>query len=185
MVIIILDDVELQLTKILMKNPRVSILRISNLLGLNYISLRERLRKLQRNGLIDFKLAVSPLLVGDVAGVVRIKNKDVSKVIEKALKCNRVISAMMLNGEEALLITYGRSKDDIAFLVSYLTSETSDVVEVNIDYGRIPHGEKIALKNPEPRCAQRSEAPIKCNECIPVLRGRNRNSNLGENNIAV
>lgn len=177
MVIIVLDDVELELTKILMKNPRVSILKISNLLGLNYISLRERLKKLQKNGLINFQLSVSPQLVGDVAGVVRIKNNDVAKVVEKALKCNRVITAIMLNGEEALIVAYGKTKDDIAFLISYLTSEISDVVEVDIEYGRIPHGEKIPLRNPEPSCAQSTEVFVRCNECIPILRGRNRNAN--------
>jgi DNA-binding Lrp family transcriptional regulator len=172
MVVIVLDDVEFKLTSMLIKNPRISLLKLSRELELNYISLRERLRKLQRNGLIEFRLAVAPTLLGDVAGVVRIRSNEVDKIIGKALNCNRVISALTLNGNEALLVVYGRSKDEIATLVSVLTSELADKVEVNIEYGRVPSMEKIALKNPEPEC----DGVVKCNGCIPVLRNRGKNN---------
>ncbi|MGB9826996.1 Lrp/AsnC family transcriptional regulator [Thermosphaera chiliense] len=167
-----MDDVELKLTSMMIKNPRMSLLKLSRELGLNYISLRERFRKLQRNGLIDFRLAVSPALLGDVAGVVRVRCSEVDKIVGKALTCNRVISAVTLNGSEALLILYGRSKDEIATLVSVLTSELAEKVEVNIEYGKIPFGEKISLKNPEPGCS----GVLKCSNCIPVLRNRGKNN---------
>lgn|GEM_PF-2899963 len=167
-----MDDVEYKLTRMLIKNPRISFLKISRELGFNYISLRERFRKLQRNGLVDFRLAVSPALLGDVAGVVRVRSNELEKIIGKALNCNRVISAVTLNGNEALLLLYGRSKDEIATLVSVLTSELAEKVEVNIEYGRIPLGEKISLKNPDPDCS----GVLKCSGCIPVLRNRGKNN---------
>lgn len=162
---------DVELTRRLAENPRVSLRRLALELGVSYIALRERLRKLVNKGLVGFALMVSPELAGYTAAVVRIRSSAVERIVAKAYKCNRVITGLLVNSNEAILVVYGRDKKDVAFIIEMLRSEV-DNFEASIEYGRLPPEFKVQIRNPAPSCTH-----LNCSSCIPVLRNRVNNSN--------
>lgn len=162
----------LELTRKLVENPRISIRRLANELGVSYIALRDRLRKLSHKGLISFTLSVSPLLAGSVAAVVRVHGHRVDDMLSKASRCNRVIAGLKMGEGEAVLVIYGRDKGDIVSVIDVLRNDVDGDVEVDIEYGRLPLDFKVQIRNPHPDCNN-----TYCNSCLPLLRNRNGGRN--------
>ncbi|ACL11232.1 putative transcriptional regulator, AsnC family [Desulfurococcus amylolyticus 1221n] len=166
-----LENKELELTKKLAANPRISIKRLADDLDMNYTALRDRIRKLSYKGLISFILSVSPLITGNTAALVRLKGHKVEKLLSSASKCNRVITGLKVSDDEAILVIYGKDKGDIVSVIDVLRDEAGGDLEIHVEYGRLHPDFKVQIRNPNPEC---NHPP--CNNCIPVLRNRVKNS---------
>jgi len=162
-----LENIDIELTRKLVENPRISIRRLAQALGVNYLTLRDRLRKLVNKGLVDFALMVSPILAGSVAAIVRVRSSSIDKLLTVASRCNRVITGVRISESNAIIVVYGRDKGDIASVIDMLRENVDGDIEVSIEYGRLPLDFKVQIRNPRPNCTH-----LHCNNCIPQLRNR-------------
>ncbi len=169
------ENAERRLAAELHNNTRINISGIARRIGLSYAAVRNRLMKLIRNDLLGIKPVVSPRILGNIGGIVRIKSRNPYRIVSMASRCNKVIGILEINHEEVVLLLYSRSKHELAYTVDRLISYDDGVKEYAIEYGKIPNELKIPLRNPSPDCGS---CPFYinglCTGCLPILRLRNR-----------
>ncbi len=168
------NDVDVKLIKYLTMNGRISITRLAEETGLSYTAVRNRLKRLFGNGLLEIKPIVSAKIYGTTAAFLRIKTRNPVKLVEKFSSCNKLVG-IMSTGSEVLVLLASRTKKDIAYTIDRIISSDPGLEEFSIEYGRIPSFIKIPIKNPEPDCENCIYYKLKlCSGCLPLLRVKNR-----------
>jgi len=169
------------LVEALLLNPRASIRQISSQLNLKYNYVRRLLRKLfSRKHLVPV-LALSSSIFGREAAIIRIKSSNpssIEKISDLALHCNRVISYVEIsNGREAMVIVVGESKQKTIKLIELIRSIVNDVVEISAEYGILPRGTLVLVKNTCSKCNYSSTCGNNSKFTFPV-NNRNHYSSL-------
>ncbi len=171
------DEIDMRLIKELTMNGRVSVTRLARETGLSYTAVRNRLKRLFGNGLLEIKPVVSAKIFGTVAAYLRVKTRNPLKLMEKFNGCNKLVGVMMI-GEEVVVILASKSKRDLVFTIDRIISTDPGVEEYSIEYGRLPSFVKIPVKNPVPDCENCMYYKLGlCNGCLPALRLKNRRKN--------
>lgn len=159
------NDDEIML-KLLVENPRISIRKMSALMGVNYMSIREKLRRLVDKGVIRFHVSVPASVAGSHVGIIRIRGGDGPKLREFAALCNRVLSYVSTNGGDSLILIYGKEKSEVMKVIDTIKSLDDKVLEVEVEFGRLPPNIYIPIKNGGSGCTIGH-----CRDkCLPSLR---------------
>lgn len=166
-------DEDITLIKELVRDGRTSFKRLSEITGLSYTAIRERINRLRRNRLIDIKPLVSPKLYGTIGAIVKVKASRPREIAEILSRCNRVIS-LIINNKGLTAILVARTKVELMFTIERLIAHNRYVEEFEIEYGKVPNSLLIPLRNYNPLCNP-CNIKIKygCGGCFPVLRMKN------------
>ncbi len=144
------DDVNYKLIRSIMRNCRVNIANVSRETGLNYASIKNRLRRLCSKKVFDVKPLIAAKLAGSIGALVRFRvNNHAERIIDLLSKCNRVLG-MIYIGDELIVMFHARDKMEILNMIDKLTMFGDGLKEFSIEYGKIPHNLMIPLKNPDP-----------------------------------
>ncbi|GEM_PF-2357416 len=172
------DSMDAILIKELSKDGRVSLVKLSELTGLSYTSIRNRIQRLIDKGLLEIKPLVSIKLSGSVAAYVRFSVENPEKLLELLSKCNRVLGIMKNNSHDVIAMVYAKNKMEIIFFVERMKQLYNDgLVAYEIEYGELPKDLKIPVKNPDASCLDCIWRQLQlCSGCLPVLRLKKRNS---------
>ncbi len=166
---------DLVLIRELTRDGRISFNELAKLTGLAYTSIRERILRLRERGLLDIKPMVSPKIYGNYGALLKIKTKAPGRIVDLLSKCNRVLS-LMTNREYVIVTLVAPSYIELLFLVDSIIRRVDvDIEEYSIEYGKVPEGFLIPLRNPEPACNNCKIREIYgCRGCLPVLRIKGR-----------
>ncbi len=164
-------EIDLILIRELARNGRVSVNRLSRLTGLAYTTIRERLNRLRKRKLLAIKPLVSTRIYGSHGILLRLKTRDVSRVVELLMKCNRVV-ALMTTRDSVIAILVASSTVELTTIVDSIIRRTrANIEEYVVEYGRVPENYLVPLRNPEPVCSScRAREVYGCNGCLPILR---------------
>lgn len=164
-------DADQILIRELARDGRVSINRLSKRTGLAYTTIRERLNRLRKRKLLDIKPLVSPRLFGECSVLVRFKTRDVNRIVGILRRCNRVLALMTIrDGVIAIFVTFSQT-EAMLMIDSVIRKSRARIEEYIVEYGKVPQGFLIPLRNPEPVCSEcRARETYGCNGCLPVLR---------------
>lgn len=150
----------------MIEDPRMSIRKISAITGANYMSIRARLRRLVNRGIIKFQVSVPASIAGSHVGIIKIKGGDSPKLRDFVSICNRVLSYISINGGDSLLLIYGREKSEIMKVIDVIRNLDDGVLEVEVNFGRVPPNIYISIKNGGNGCVIGH-----CKDkCLPTLR---------------
>jgi len=164
---------DLILIRELVKDGRTSFKRLSEITGLSYTAIRERINRLRRNMLIDIKPLVSPRLYGSVGAVVKIKTRRPYELAEILSKCNRIIS-LIINNKGLIITIVAQTKVELTYTLERLITHNKYVEEFEIEYGKVPDSILIPLRNHNPLCNPCiANEKYGCSGCFPVLRMKN------------
>ncbi len=173
-----IDSMDAILIKELSKDGRVSLVKLSELTGLSYTSIRNRIQRLIDKGLLEIKPLVSIKLSGSVAAYVRFSVDNPERLMMLLSKCNRVLGIMKNNSHDIIVMVYGKNKMEIIFFIERMKQLYNDgLVAYEIEYGELPKDLKIPVKNPDASCLDCIWRHLQlCSGCLPVLRLKKRNS---------
>ncbi len=164
---------DLVLIRELIRDGRISFKRLSEITGLSYTAIRERINRLRRNMLIDIKPLVSPRLYGSVGAVVKVKTHRPYELAEILSKCNRIIS-LIINNKGLTITLVARTKVELMFTIERLIAHDRYVEEFEIEYGKVPDSILIPLRNHNPLCNPCiAREKYGCGGCFPILRIKN------------
>ncbi len=164
---------DLLLIRELIKDGRISFRRLSEITGLSYTAIRERINRLRRNMLIDIKPLVSPKLYGSVGAIIKVKTRRPHELAEILSKCNRVIS-LIINNNGLTITLVARTKVELVFTIERLIAHNKYVEEFMIEYGKVPDSILIPLRNHNPLCNPCiAKEKFGCGGCFPILRMKN------------
>ncbi len=147
-----LDDVDIQLLRILYKDARTSAADLARMLNMSAPSVSERLRRLQESGIIQgFTIAVDPTLLGyELAFYIRISplTGQLSKVVSVVTEIEEIVECDRITGDDCFIAkAYVRSAKEIENvinrLIPYAKTNTSLVQSSPISRRLPPLGEKI------------------------------------------
>ncbi len=161
---------DLLLIRELVRDGRVSFKKLSEVTGLSYTAIRERINRLRKNMLLDIKPLVSPKLYGSVGAVVKIKTRRPDELAYTLSKCNRVLSILIRNNGLVITLIAG-SKVELLFTIERLIAHNRYVEEFTIEYGKIPDTLLIPLRNHDPLCSPCiAKEKYGCMGCFPMPR---------------
>jgi DNA-binding Lrp family transcriptional regulator len=146
----------------LAENPRGSIREIASRTGLNYLYVRRKIRGLQYRKIVSFSLMVSTNMLGREASIVRIKGRNVDRILDDLSHCNRVLWGLRINGGEIIMIFISRNKHDIAEFIDLLRSMYEGITELHVENGVLGNRVFIPVKNGLLNC----NIPIDCLKCL-------------------
>ncbi len=176
-----IDDADIKLIQVLSMDGRVSISRLAEETGLSYTSIRNRILRLIRRGLLAVKPFIHPRLVGNVAAIIRFKTSKPEKLADHLSKCNKILG-LMINHDGLIAMVYSRSKTEIAAFISRVRELDDHLEEYSIEYGRIPSSIMLPIRNPFPDCTTCVFYKLGiCSGCLPILRIKNNKKNKMSN----
>jgi len=167
-------DNDALLIRELIKDGRTSLSKLARITGLAYTTIREKLERLRKKGLLEIKPLVNSRLIGNIAACIKIKAERMGNIIETLSKCNRVLSVMTVhNGVIAIIV--GSSKTELTAIIENIVSKVEGLKEFEIEYGSLPKNVFIPLKNPDIGCNDCVLGELyKCNGCLPVLGAKSK-----------
>jgi len=101
-----LDNVDLEIIKILKENSRISFAKLAEALGLSESAIRKRVNKLRRSGIIK-KFTIEYELANEVRAVILVKTtppKPVPEVSSNIIKIDGVEAVYEVTGDNDILV---------------------------------------------------------------------------------
>ncbi|MFW9850732.1 MAG: Lrp/AsnC family transcriptional regulator [Candidatus Thorarchaeota archaeon] len=125
----VLDDTDIQIINMLQEDGRMSFSEIAKEVNKTEVTIRRRVRRLQKEGIIKrFTVVLDPLKIGkSISAIVRVKAqmKSASLIAEKVKKYDEVIEAYFLDGACGVMLKV--TVDDLAALKSFLETQLGKV----------------------------------------------------------